>query len=119
LLFGKKDAKSPYQALFYYRRRQLQAVRMGDWKYHLPLANTHPNWTTPKTTGKGRKGKLVNLHDDLRETTDVADKHPDVVKKINRLVAEMTARLGNNAKQGSEQRLARTLDTSSPLVPGK
>jgi len=55
----------------------------------------------------------------LRETTDVADKHPDVVKKINRLVAEMTARLGNNAKQGSEQRLARTLDTSSPLVPGK
>jgi len=119
LLFASKGAKSPYEALFYYRRRQLQAVRMGDWKYHLPLANTHPNWTTPKSTGKGRKGKLVNLHDDLRETTDVAASHPDVVKQINHLVAEMTARLGNDAQQGSEQRLSRTLDSSEPLLRAK
>jgi len=65
------------------------------------------------------KGKLVNLHDDLRETTDVAARHPGVVKEINRLVAEMTGRLGNNAKQGSDRRLPRTLDTSTPLVRAK
>jgi hypothetical protein len=46
-------------------------------------------------------------------------RHPDVVKEINRLVAEMTGRLGNNANQGSEQRLPRTLDTSAPLVRAK
>jgi len=52
----------------------------------------------------------------LRETTDVAARHPEVVKQINRLVAEMTARLGNDAQQGSEQRLSRTLDSSGPLL---
>ncbi|WP_372634102.1 hypothetical protein [Fodinibius sp.] len=34
LLSGKME-ESPYEAYFYYRLKQLQAVRMGEWKLHL------------------------------------------------------------------------------------
>ena len=61
LLTGAKGAQSPYEVFYYYRRRQLQAVRWGDWKWHLPLENTFPNWTTANQKGHGRPGKLVNL----------------------------------------------------------
>ncbi len=66
LLLGTEGAKSQYKALYYCRRRQLQAIRTGDWKYHLPLKATHPNWASPEKPGPGRSGKLVNLKSDLQ-----------------------------------------------------
>ena len=116
LLTGADDAVSPYEALFYYRRRQLQAVRLKDWKYHLPLAQTHPRWTTPDVLGNGRPGKLVNLKTDLRETTDLSKQHPEVMKRIHDLIKQATDRLGNDAQQGSEQRDSATLPSSAPMV---
>lgn len=116
LLTGAADAVSPYEALFYYRRRQLQAVRLNDWKYHLPLAQTHPRWTTPDVLGDGRPGKLVNLKTDLRETTDLSEQHPEVMKRMRDLIKRATDRLGNDAQQGSEQRDAATLPSSAPMV---
>ncbi len=116
LLFAEQGAKSQYEALFYYRRRQLQAVRMGDWKYHLPLKQTHPRWTSATPTGPGRKAKLVNLRKDLQEQHDVATAHPQIVKRINTLVQQATRTLGNDDKAGSEQRPARTLDSSTPMT---
>jgi arylsulfatase A-like enzyme len=119
LLTGVEGAVSPYESLFYYRRRQLQAVRWGDWKYHLELARTHPNWTSPKTTAKGRAGKLVNLKTDLRETTDVSAQNPEVMKRMMALIEQATARLGNGEHQGSDQREAKTLQSSFPMVLGE
>jgi arylsulfatase A-like enzyme len=119
LLTGAEGVVSPYEALFYYRRRQLQAVRWKDWKYHLELERTHPNWTTPKELGKGRAGKLVNLKTDLKETTDVSQQHPDVMKRMFALIEQATARLGNDDHQGSEQREAATMHSSAPMLLGE
>ena len=116
LLLAKGEAESPYEALFYYRRRQLQAVRMGDWKYHLPLKKTHPKWTSPDPTGKGRKAKLVHLRDDLSETTDVSAEHPAIVEQLVSLANEATERLGNDEQIGREQRPSRTLESSAPML---
>ena len=44
LLTGTKGAASPYGVFYYYRRRQLQAVRWGDWKWHC-------RWRTRSPTG--------------------------------------------------------------------
>ena len=115
MLKGDKSAKSLYEALYYYRRRQLQAVRWGDWKYHLPLAETHPNWTSAGPTGPGRPGKLVNLKSDLRETTDVSKDHADVIAKMNQLIETAVKTLGNDAQAGSQQRSAYTLESSEPM----
>jgi len=116
MLFGKGDAKSQYEALYYYRRRQLQAIRYGDWKYHLPLKATHPNWTTAKQAGPGRSGKLVNLKSDLQEKTDLTAANPEVIKRMGELLKTAVMTLGNDDIIGSEQRDALTLDSSKPLT---
>ena len=116
LLTGTKGAASPYEVFYYYRRRQLQAVRWGDWKWHLPLANTFPNWTTANQKGRGRPGKLVNLKTDLAEKVDVTAANPKVMVKMRELVAQADATLGNEGRQGKEQRPATTLKSSKPMV---
>jgi len=116
MLFGKVDAKSQYEVLYYYRRRQLQAIRYGDWKYHLPLEATHPNWTTAKQAGPGRSGKLVNLKSDLQEKIDITAAHPEVIKHMQELLKTAVVTLGNDDIRGNEQRDARTLDSSKPLI---
>ena len=116
MLFGKGDAKSQYEALYYYRRRQLQAIRYGDWKYHLPLQATHPSWTSAKQAGPGRSGKLINLTSDLQERIDVKVTHPEVVKRMEELLKSAVVDLGNDDIRGDEQRDARTLDSSKPLT---
>tara|TARA_B100000674_G_scaffold224271_1_gene184103 strand:- start:13 stop:1371 length:1359 start_codon:yes stop_codon:yes gene_type:complete len=116
LLTGTKGAASPYEVFYYYRRRQLQALRWGDWKWHLPLGNTFPNWTTANQKGRGRPGKLVNLKTDLAEKVDVTAANPKVMIKMRELVAQAEATLGNEDCQGKEQRPATTLKSSKPMV---
>lgn len=116
MLFGHEGVQSQYEALYYYRRRQLQAIRFGDWKYHLPLKATHPNWTSANQTGPGRPGKLVNLTSDLQEKTDVTAANPDVIQRIGELIQNAERTLGNDDKPGSEQRDARTLKSSKPMT---
>ena len=116
LLTGTKGAASPYEVFYYYRRRQLQALRWGDWKWHLPLGNTFPNWTTANQKGRGRPGKLVNLKTDLAEKVDVTAANPKVMAKMRELVAQAEAALGNEDRQGKEQRPATTLKSSKPMV---
>ena len=116
LIGSKKQEASPYEAFYYYRRRQLQAVRWGDWKWHLPLANTFPNWTSANQKGRGRPGKLVNLKTDLAEKVDVTVANPKVMVKMRELVAQADATLGNEGRQGKEQRPATTLKSSKPMV---
>ena len=116
LLTGTKGAASPYEVFYYYRRRQLQAVRWGDWKWHLPLANTFPNWTTANQKGRGRPGKLVNLKTDLSEKVDVTATNSKVMVKMRELVAQAEATLGNEGRQGKEQRPATTLKSAKPMV---
>ncbi|MDB4391721.1 sulfatase [bacterium] len=119
LILGHEGAKSKYESFLYYRRRQLQAIRMGDWKYHLPLEATHPNWTTPNTERPGRPAKLVNLKDDPVEQSDVSKSNPEVVTKMQTIARQAIESLGNDASRGTEQRSALTLESSSPMVLAK
>ena len=115
LLTGEQT-ESPYEVLFYYRRRQLQAVRWKHWKYHLELDQTHPNWTSPEPLGKGRPAKLVNLNTDLREKMDVSQQHPEVMQEIHSLIEQAKRRLGDDEQPGSQQREASTKPSSVPMV---
>ncbi len=53
-----------------------QAIRMGDWKGVRPELLTNPSAPL----------ELYDLKNDLAETTDVAARHPDVVKKLTALL---------------------------------
>lgn len=116
LLNGETEAESPDAAIYYYRRRQLQAVRHGQWKWHLPLEQQHPNWASAEPTSPGRPGKLVHLGRDLQETNDLSGQHPEVVEQMRRLAEVAIQTLGNEEQEGSEQRPATDLEHSVPLV---
>ena len=113
LVCGEPGAKSPHEAYFYYWADHLQAVRGGRWKLHFPHAYPKPN----PPGGGGQPGKmeqmrigleLFDLEADPGETTNVAEKHPDVVKRLQALADRCREDLGDSAtkQQGKNVRPA-------------
>jgi arylsulfatase A-like enzyme len=104
LISGKPGAKSPHEAYYFYWNQELQAVRSGKWKLHLP----HTYRTLVGKPG-GEDGKpvaydqqktalaLFDLENDTAEKTDVAEKNPDVVKRLQELANKMRGDLGDTA----------------------
>jgi arylsulfatase A len=100
LFFGEADARSPHQALYFYWGRDLHAVRAGKWKLHFPHAYPQP----APAGGGGKPGKyrqikigmeLFDLEADPGEITDVALKHPDVVRRLQSLAERAREDLGD------------------------
>jgi arylsulfatase A len=92
LLFGK-STQSPREAHYYFRGYSLEAVRQGAWK--LAIAPQH------ETMGKGvladasgNAPRLYDLDQDIGERTNLADKHPEIVTKLQALAATMGAEIG-------------------------
>jgi len=133
LLSGQTGAK-PRETFYYYAGDELQAVRSGPWKLHLPHDYLSPA-SPPGKNGKpanfenlkpesmamsglrgiaSRHGYLVkrielslfNLDDDIGETTNVADKHPDVVARLQKIAEAARADLGDSLtkRQGANVR---------------
>ena len=89
-------------------------MRWGDWKYHLELGETHPNWTTPDIFAEGRPAKLVNLASDFQETTDLSTRYPEIVKRMKALAQEAVRKFGNDDEEGSWQRSS--IDITNPTA---
>ena len=102
LMTGKKGAKSPTEVYYCYYGGSLEAVRSGRWKLHFPH-----NYRTMAGKPGGTGGKpnpysqaeigleLFDLENDIGETTNVADKHPDVVKRLQILGEKAREDLGD------------------------
>jgi arylsulfatase A len=101
LMFGAAGAKSPHDAFFVYWGQELQAVRSGNWKLHLPH-----DYVKPSPPGRGSKpGKysrehtdvaLYDLSNDAGELKNVAAEHPDVVARLQKLAEECRTDLGDS-----------------------
>ncbi len=103
LLAGEPDAKSPHSAyFFYFGVGELQALRAGRWKLHLPhkyrtLAGGPAGTGGKRVSYKTRKigTALFDLEADPGETTDLAKKHPNVVRRLLGLADQMREDLGD------------------------
>jgi arylsulfatase A-like enzyme len=113
LLAGQQGAKSPHEAFYYYQMDQLQAVRSDRWKLHLPLKVKKANWGkgTPNTPSK-----LYDLEADIGETTNLADKYPDVVKRLMALAEKARVDIGDENRPGANQRPAAMVENAQPLT---
>ena len=100
LMLGDTNASAPYEALYYYREHELQAVRMGDWKLHLT------------------SGELYNLPDDVAEATDVAAEHADVVARLKESAEACRQDLGDSLTgvAGKNRRPCGRVDNPQPLT---
>ncbi|MEM7134819.1 MAG: sulfatase-like hydrolase/transferase [Chloroflexota bacterium] len=88
LMQGEADAKSPYQAFFYYIMNNLMAVRVGKWKLHV---NAYV-WPDRKVEPIA---ELYNLETDIGETTNLYDQFPDVVAQLETKLAACRQDLGD------------------------
>jgi arylsulfatase A len=113
ILLGEKKAKSKHEAFYYYQMDQLQCVRAGKWKLHLPLKSKKRNWGNPE--GEAPQ-KLYDLDKDIGETTDVSSDHPDVVKRLLALAEKARSELGDVDKPGKGQRKAGLVEKASPRL---
>jgi len=103
LMSGAAGAKSPYEAFYYYYMGQLQAVRAGRWKLHLPLKG---KWQDFRGTAKPSPARLYDLETDVGETTNVAPRHPETVQRLLTLTEKAREDLGDVDREGKHQRPA-------------
>jgi arylsulfatase len=105
LLTGELGAKCPHEAYyFYYRKNELQAVMSGPWKLYLPHSYTTLAGQTPGRDGKpGRyqtrkieSPELYNVEADIGETTNMAESHADIVRRLQGYAEQARAELGDS-----------------------
>ncbi|MCP5119098.1 MAG: sulfatase [bacterium] len=113
LLSGAKGARSPYEALYYYQMDQLQAVRAGKWKLHLPLAEKRTNF---RGGGAPTEAELYDLEADIGESNNLAASHADVVAFLTAIAEEARRDLGDRGRPGENQRPAGRVPNPSPRV---
>lgn len=112
LMRGESGAKSPHDVYCYYWGKALHAVRSGPWKLHFPHGyrslkgdpgnNGIPGPYIQKKTGL----ELYNLTEDISESTNVAEKYPNQVKRLIELANRYRESIGDTLTQktGSELR---------------
>jgi arylsulfatase A-like enzyme len=92
-LLSGQTRQSPHEALFYFKSNRLEAVRCGPWKLAI-VEQIEDGIDKAKPATKPFTPKLFNLDSDIGETTDVADQHPDVVKRLQDQIRRMDQDLG-------------------------
>ncbi|MBI2477721.1 MAG: sulfatase [Planctomycetia bacterium] len=114
LLFGEANAKSPYEAFYYYHQEQLQAVRSGPWKMFLPVEAVagHPHFR------KNQKPAtlLFNVAEDIASRHNVAAEHPEILARLNWFAEQARGDLGDRGVRGSGQRAIGKVATVTPRV---
>lgn len=111
LLHAGEDAALSDRPLFYYQHTHLQAVRQGKWKLILP--RPAKSTLVPKSWSKMvpasdvveiAQPMLINLDDDIAETTDVAAAHPEVVQSLMKQIELGRRNIGDREMVGTEAR---------------
>ncbi len=110
ILFGASN-ESPHDDFFYYFQDNLNAVRHENWKLfvkHRPQRNRPAKMTKPE---------LYNLAEDIGESKNVADKHPDVVAKLMARLEIARADLGDgDTHAGTNVRQPGFVENAKPLT---
>jgi len=113
LISGQPNAGSPHEAFYYYQIDQLQAVRSGKWKLHLPLKPKKRHWGKPITEAPLA---LYDLENDIAEKNNLAQHHPNVVKRLLALAEKARSDLGDLDRKGENIRPAGWVQNPKPLL---
>jgi arylsulfatase len=106
IISRQPGAKNPHASYwFYYEVNQLQAVTSGDGRWKLQLPHTY---RTLAGRAGGREGlpasyeqrkldkaELYDLVNDVSETTNVADQHPEIVQRLEAEAERAREELGD------------------------
>jgi arylsulfatase A len=87
-LFGQED--NTRKSVLYYRGTEIYAARLGDFKAHYITQGAYGQFGEKKVHDSPI---LYNLSQDPSEQFNIAEKHPEVLKKIKALVTEHKSNL--------------------------
>ncbi|MGI5817869.1 MAG: sulfatase [Armatimonadota bacterium] len=113
LMRNEEGAASPCEAFFYYHMEQFHAVRSGKWKLFIPRED-RKNWQAHEAVPG--EGLLFDLENDPGETTNLYDRHPDVVERLTALAEEARDDLGDTDREAKGRRPAGWVDDPKPLM---
>ena len=117
LLRGRSIQRTPDEPFYYYNCENLQAVRQGDWKIHLPRGEEQlPFWDKNKALVNLKEPILYNLRVDTAEQTNVADDHPEVVQRMLQMAASIRKELGEFMQPGDSQRPTGSVFPDGPVI---
>jgi len=117
LLNGESLSRSANEPFFYYNCENLQAVRMGDWKLHLPREEKQiPFWDRNKDVPQFDQPLLFNLHGDPGENRNIASSNPEIVSEILGLAKQARRELGEFMRPGSSQRATGSIYPNAPVI---
>ena len=117
LLNGGSLNRSVDAPFYYYNCENLQAVRMGEWKLHLPREEKQiPFWDRNKQVSQFEQPLLYNLQTDPEESQNVADSNPEVVSEILGLAQKSRRELGEFMRPGFSQRSTGTIHPNAPVI---
>ena len=114
LIAGEEGAISPHEEFYCYYGRELHGVRDRRWKLHLPHSyrtlNGKPGGKNgyPVDYAQAKTGvELYDLQNDVGETKNVAEAHPEVVERLTAAAERARAELGDllTDREGSGVRL--------------
>ncbi len=117
ILKGGKVSELTDRELLYFHATNLQAIRVGDWKLHLPRQPHHTHFMGRQNVGRGTidtltKPMLFNLESDIEESQDFAEENPEIVMTLLRRADERRKELGDwNIKGFDEHYLTISKDS--------
>ena len=108
ILKGKQIDYLKNRELLYYHASQLQAIRLGDWKVHLPRRPENVFFLGRHNVGRGTIDSLevpllYNLSTDIEEKMDVSLKYPEKVNELLTRAEERRKELGDWNIKGSDE----------------
>lgn len=92
---------------YFFHTHELQAVRKGQWKLHLP----HQYQTVTEPGSDGERGETVNqqlerslfdLEADPGEENNVASQHPAIVEELQKLAQDFAEEMENNKRKAAK-----------------
>jgi len=110
VLDGKPSRRDTFA---YYKGPNLDAVRKGDWKLHFCKTGWSPRGADDEVIAE-----LYNLRNDVGETQNVHDRHPEIVRTLEAEAETFRKRLGDRRLNyvGSEIRDVGVCENPQPLT---
>ncbi len=126
LLLGHTH-RSPRDTFFYYMCTNLEAVRVGDWKLHVSrreqagVSSSNHDGTAasiPRTDDNHPVYELYNLKEDIGESDNLYDDHPEVVQRLMEKIEYCRSDLGDSFSgiEGRNIRPIGKVDHAEPLT---